>query len=199
MAAPRRPAVILAGLGTALLIAVSGYALWRHTVGPVGDSPAVRSSVTEKVDKIVATTQQHADLCTEWLMKMTQSEKIAPESFSTQMDALETCGEAARGYAETGYQLLDQATDDAARTGGNVSTPGRDAYLDAAGALLSQHELQGDDFDLVFDRLEKALRNGTSLPSLANDVASTVGNSAPDIENVRQEYDRALAAYRKGG
>ena len=199
--AGRIAAPVAAGLATALLIAVSGVAVWRHVNGAAGDDPATRLAVHTPVEAAIAEAEAHSALCAGELTAITRTPGPDAGATASGMTLLETCGATARRLAEQGYGALDVAagitTVEAAPDG--AGSPGRAAYLDASGSLLSVYELQGDDFDVIFDALHHARLAGTPLAGLSEDVARSLGNSTPDIAAAQDEQARALSAYHRGG
>lgn len=188
MTAPHRGTVLVAALASAALIAVSGWALWRHMAGDGGDTPAERTAVIGPVAALSEAAIRHSDRCTEGLLALTR----AADATDAAIDAMETCGERARAIAEQGYAALDEAA-------GQSTSEARAAYLDAAGALFSVHELQGDDFDLIFDMIHNARTTGAPLNGLGADTGHIIGNAAPDVAASRNEAARAETTYRSRG
>ncbi|MFX0544331.1 hypothetical protein ACEWPL_002160 [Roseovarius sp. S1116L3] len=189
MSAPKRGTLIVAALASAAILAVSGIAVWRHLGGSGGDTPAQRSAVIAPVSAALTASGEHSEQCTAGIRALTETSATGTAEV---LDSLERCGETARLLADHGYGALDTDT----------TTPGsplRAAYLDAAGALFSVYELQGDDFDVIFDMLHRARSTGAPLTGPASDAAHILGNGAPDVDAARKEAARAEAAYRKRG
>ncbi|SEK94771.1 hypothetical protein [Roseovarius nanhaiticus] len=196
MSTPRRGTLIAAALASAAILAVSGVAVWHHLGGGGGETPTMRNAVMVPVDAAVEAAQLNASNCASRLAEVTQLTDRA--GIDAELDRLETCGSAARRLAEEGYGALDIA---AGVTGapGAAPSPRRAQYLDAAGSLLSVYEIQGDDFDVAYDILDRARRTGAPLGPLASDITSILGNASSDVAAAREEAARARDAYRKRG
>ncbi|WP_138934213.1 hypothetical protein [Roseovarius arcticus] len=188
---PRRATMIVAALASIALLLVSGLAVWRHQGGSGGDPVSDRSAVIAKVGGAVDAAGIHAADCTERLVDLAGG-AIADADLNARLDQLETCGKTARALADAGYTALDAGA-------GLSASPGRAAYLDAAGSLLSIYEMQGDDFDVIFDMLHLARETGAPIAPLSADITYILGNVAPDLTAGQQELDRARKAYRKRG
>lgn len=190
MIRPRSATLVIAGLASLAIVLVAGIAVWRHLGGVPGDDLTIRSAVTTPVDEAVAKAAAHSTACAEGLSNLASADNDANAS------ALESemagCGAIARDLAERGYSTLD-AVAGSADTG---STPGRDAYLDAAGSLLSVYEMQGDDFDMIFDMLERARSDGAPMQG---DITSILSDGLPDITAGQKELARARDSYRAKG
>ncbi|MFX0541069.1 hypothetical protein ACEWPM_004960 [Roseovarius sp. S4756] len=189
MSAPKRGTMIVAALASAALLVVSGVAVWRHLGGSSGDTLAQRSAVIAPVSAALAASGQHSDQCVTGFRALTEAN--SDDAFFA-LDRIENCGETSRLLADHGYGALDN-------NAGTPASPLRAAYLDAAGSLFSVYELQGDDFDVIFDMLHRARSTDAPLTDLASDVRHILGNGAPDIDAARQEATRAEADYRKRG
>ena len=188
---PRRATMIVAALASVALLLVSGLAVWRHQGGAGGDPASERSAVIAKVGGAVDAAGIHAGECAERLADLAGG-TTAGADLNARLDQVETCGKTARALADTGYTALDAGA-------GLSASPGRAAYLDAAGSLLSIYEMQGDDFDVIFDMLHRARKTGAPIAPLGADITYMLGNAAPDLAAGQQELDRARKAYRKRG
>lgn len=188
---PRRATMIVAALASAALLLVSGLAVWRHLGGTGGDPTGERSAVITKVGGAVDAAGIHSQKCTEQLAVLA-GDRIAATDLNAHLDQVETCGKTARALADAGYTALDVGA-------GLSASPGRAAYLDAAGSMLSVYEMQGDDFDVIFDMLHRARETGAPIAPLGSDITYILGNAAPDLAAGQQELDRTRTAYRKRG
>ncbi|MFD0857913.1 hypothetical protein [Roseovarius aquimarinus] len=198
MGAPRNRARIVAGSATAVLVVVAAIAVWRHQTGAGGDDPATRQAVMARIEGALEAAGTHSARCAEQLLAQTSDAPARP------LDDLETCGETARLLAEEGYTALDEAAGMDARGGdgegdGIIGSPARAAYLDASGALFSVYEIQGDDFDVIFDTLHRARLAQTPLAQLNADVSRSLSNSAPDVAAAQSQQADARETYRRGG
>ena len=188
---PRRATLIVAALASAALLLVSGLAVWRHQGGTGGDPAGQRATVIANVGAAVDAAGIHSADCTNRLTSVAAG--TGPDAdLDAQLDQLETCGKTARALADNGYTTLDVGADLSA-------SPGRAAYLDAAGSLLSLYEMQGDDFDVIFDMLHRARETRAPIAPLSADITYILGNVAPDLAAGQQELDRARKAYRRRG
>lgn len=201
MKRPRTATLVIASLASLALILVSGVAVWRHLGGAGGDDPAKRSAVLTPVDAAVARAAANAESCAQGLSDVTSADSTIDDSaLDAEISRLGECGATARALAERGYAALDAATEPVEL--GNapgIESPRRDTYLDTAGSLLSVYEMQGDDFDLIFDLLQRARANDAPIAQLHSDVTSILGNGAPDIITGQKALDRARDTYRANG
>jgi len=187
---PSGATLVIAALVSAALLIFSGVAVWRHMGGSSGDPVDERGAVITRVGGAVDAASTHAATCSAGLTSLASA--AIDQSTDTNMAEFESCGKTARALAEMGYTALDGGTD-------LSDSPLRAAYLDAAGSLLSVYEMQGDDFDVIYDLLHRARSGGASSISQTSDITYILGNVAPDIAANQQELDRARAAYRKRG
>lgn len=187
-AAAPRPWSRLIALGSSLAVAgIAAVAVWNYLGVGGGDTPAERGAVITPVRDAVAAAATNSEDCSRRIRD------ALPRSAAGALVAqIKDCGRDARRLAAAGYSALDAATgpDDSAK---------RAEFLDAAGALLSIYEMQGDDFDLVRELLQDAAAKGTPLASMASDISYTLGNSASDVAAAKAQLDRLQAAYRSGG
>lgn len=201
MKRPRTATLVIAALASLALILVSGVAVWRHLGGAGGDDPAKRSAVLTPVDAAVARAAANAESCAQGLIDVTSADNARDEStLDAEISRLGECGATARTLAERGYAALDAATEPMELGDAPVvESPRRDTYLDTAGSLLSVYEMQGDDFDLIFDLLQRARANDAPIVLLHSDITSILGNGAPDIETGQKALERARDTYRAKG
>lgn len=185
--APRPAAKLIALLSSLAVAAVVAVALWSY-LGGGGDDPATRRAVVGPVEEAVNALRANAERCAEGFAG------LAADGAATaaQIDAFRNCGAEARRLAEAGYATLDAAT-------GPDDSPLRAEFLDSAGALMSVHEIQGDDFDVIHELLKGARAGGRPATALAGDIGYMLGNVAPDIAAAEMQFTRTLDAYRAGG
>ncbi|MEX1236339.1 MAG: hypothetical protein WEB56_15260 [Roseovarius sp.] len=193
MSRPGRGTILIAGLTSAAILAVSGIAVWRHLGGTGGDTPAQRSAVIAPIAEVLDAARDHSDRCAAEFSALITAASATDDA----MARLESCGDTARALAERGYVSLDTVPQ--AGEAPDSTSPRRAEYLDSAGSLLSMYELQGDDFDVVYDMMARARATGATLSSLSADAGHVLNTGAPDVEAARKEATRAEAAYRKGG
>lgn len=201
MKRPRTATLVIAALASLALILVSGVAVWRHLGGAGGDDPAKRSAVLTPVDAAVARAAANAETCAQGLSDVTSPDSAVDYSaLDAEISRLGECGATARTLAERGYAALDAATEPVELGDApGIDSPRRDTYLDTAGSLLSVYEMQGDDFDLIFDLLQRARVNDAPIALLHSDVTSILGNGAPDISTGQKALERARDTYRAKG
>lgn len=192
MARPSNATLIIAALASLALLLVSGIAVWRHFSSVGGDDLATRSAVVVPVDEAITAASNHSDSCIEGLSKLVRASSSA---LNVALAEFDNCGKVARQLAERGYSTLDAAAGSAEA----ASSAGRDAYLDAAGSLFSVYEMQGDDFDMIFDMLSRANGSGTAIATLQGEITAILDTSAPDIQTGQKELARARDAYRSKG
>ena len=187
---PRNATLIIAALASAAILLVAGVAVWRHLGGASGDAVSDRSNVIASIGDAIEAAGTNSDRCAQGLTALAGD--AAGDTLDARMDQLETCGKAARNLAEQGYSALDAGA-------GLSDSPLRAAYLDAAGSLMSVYEMQGDDFDLIFDMLHSARSTEAPMAPLRSDITYILGNVTPDIAAGQQELARARDAYRRRG
>lgn len=177
-------------VGLAILVAGGIYKWDRYQKNQRIEALNDRIAVINPVIETINSAEGYASDCIGYFDELTDpAQSLTSAEAKARLFFAETCGRQARSSSEDGYDVLS-------RVSGADDGPAKTAYLDAAAALLSMYEAQGEDFDLAYQVVEATRDSGTPLSNARGEMAQHLNNLNADINDSLDMLRSAQADYR---